>query len=194
MSALTKLSLTIIVLFLVVKQEKMAYINCPKCLTALARIIFYPGNRCLNTPTVSSRRTLWFCGTVTLVTNQWSGSASLYNTSGESARPSDRAVFNCPTALIGQIWTYHLSEQHHEISRSQSPQRPSGLHAEKQALQRQPDHSLPSAKRHLVGAGRIHYRYPCVRNRGGRAALNRSSVKKLAPRPEAGVPFTGMSR
>ena len=94
-------------------------------------------------------------------------------------------MFNCPTALIGQTWTYHLSEQHHEISHSQSPQRPPGLHPEKQALQRQPNHSLPSPERHLAGTGRVHHRYPGVRHRGGRAALNRSSVE-FAPRPRPG--------
>ena len=142
----------------------MAYKDRLRIPTALPRELFYAGNRCLNTPPVSSRRTLWICGTVTPVTNQWSGSAQLYNTSGEGARPSDRAVFNCPTALTGQTWTYHLSEQHHEISHSQSPQRPSGLHPEKQTLQRQPDHSLPSPERHLAGTGWVHYRYPCVCN------------------------------
>ena len=144
-----------------------------------------PWSRCLNTPAVSSRRTRSICGTVTPVANQWSGSAQLYNTSGEGARPSDRAVFNCPTALTGQTWTYHLSEQHHEIPRSQSPQRPPGLHPKEQTLQRQSNHSFPSSKRHLAGTGRVHHRYPSVRERGGGAALNRSSVNG-GPRPEAG--------
>ena len=146
----------------------------------------------MNTPTVSSRRTRSICGTVTPVANQWSGSAQLYNTSGEGARPSDRAVFNCPTALIGQTWTYHLSEQHHEISHSQSPQRSPGLHAEKQAQRRQSHHSLPSPERHLAGTGRVHHRYPSVRHCGGGAALNRSSVN-VGPRPEAGAPLGGLA-
>lgn len=178
-------------LFVVVKKEQMAYTNRLRTLTALASIIFYSSNRCLNTPTVSSRRTLSICGTVTPVTNQWSGSAQPYNTSGESARPSDRAVFNCPTALTGQTWTYNLSEQHHEIPHSQSPQRASRLHAEKQALQRQPHHSLPSPEGHLAGTGRVHHRYPGVRHRRGGAALNHSSVNGR-PRPMAGVLIAGI--